>query len=346
MQRARRAVKVEDIHEVTIATVGTRAKRTAGSSYTGVVNPDDVTAFFDAHWTVRAFKPVAMPAEHLSAVLHAAQRAPTDATAQMYSFVRLVNGDLRAKIAEMTRNPHFATASEAFVVCADVHRLRLLLERRGFAFGSWSAASVHFALGDAVLAGQNLLTAAEMLGYRGCWIGGVVSALPDLVDVLRLPEGVLPFAGLVIGVPDEAPRVRPRVARALVVHEDTYREPTPEDLDGALADMAAITSRGDWAQSLARYFAVGGTMEAREGRLRDTMLRQGFDHVSQSRAGADTLDALFEAAERAGFSDVRVRRRGAGFEAWLDRVEVAHRGEGATPGEALRSAVAEAERSA
>ncbi|PYE55895.1 nitroreductase family protein [Deinococcus yavapaiensis] len=315
------------------------------------MNPDDVKAFFDAHWTVRAFQPVAMPAEHLDVLLHAAQRAPTDATAQMYSFVRLVDSALRGKIAELTHNPHFATASEALVVCADVHRLRLLLERGDFTYGSWSAASVHFAIGDAVLAGQNLLTAAEMLGYRGCWIGGVLSALPEIVDLLRLPSGVVPFSGLVVGVPAEAPRTRPRVARDLVVHQDAYREPSPEELDGALADMASITARGNWAQSLARYFASDGTMEAREVLLRRVLLRQGFDHVRlpgevASDPLTESLDALFEAAERAGFSDVRVRRRGGGFEAWLDRVEVAHRGDGSSPSEALRSAIADAERSA
>lgn len=300
---------------------------------------DDVKAFFDAHWTVRHFKPEPMPAAHLDVLLYAAQRAPTDATAQMYSFVRLRDEGLRARVAEITNNPHFASASEAFVVCADVNRLRRLLELRGYTFGDWPAAAVHFSIGDAVMAAQNLLLAAEMLGYRGCWIGGVLSALHEIVELLALPSGVFPFAGLVIGVPNEAPKHRPRVARALVLHEDRYREPSEAELEAALADMAGITSRGDWASTLSRYFAVGGSMEARDVALRAVLSRQGFGHTAPQQ---ETLDGLFAAAERLGFEDLRVRRRGAGFEAWLDRVERAYRGEGPSPSAALRAALDEA----
>jgi hypothetical protein len=176
-----------------------------------------------------------------------------------------------------------------------VHRLRLLLERRGHEFGDWPAAAVHFAVGDAVMAGQNMLVAAEMLGYAGCWIGGVLSALETIVERCGLPEGVFPFAGLTLGVPDEAPPQRPRLDPGLVVHTDRYREPEPKELDAALERMAPITSRGDWAASLARYFAAGGTMEARDKALRRVLASQGFGHV------APDLDSLVERALGAGY---------------------------------------------
>ncbi|WP_027482701.1 nitroreductase family protein [Deinococcus pimensis] len=301
------------------------------------MTPEEVRAFFDAHWTVRRFKEHRMPAEHLDVLLHAAQRAPTDATAQMYSVVRLVDPDLRREAAEATRNPHLATASEAFVVCADLRRLRVILEDAGYEFGDWPAAAVHFSVGDAVLAGQNLLLAAELLGYRGCWIGGVLSALPWLAGRLALPPGVFPYAGLAVGVPDEEPRSRPRLPRALVVHEDRYREPDALELREGVAAMAGITSRGDWASTLARYFARGGTMEAREPALRDLLARGGL-----LAPGGGDFEALVETANAAGFPDVVVRRRGERFEAWLDAVERAHRGEGASATEAVREAVREA----
>ena len=243
---------------------------------TNRLTPDEVRAFFNAHRTVRRYKPEPMPEEHLDVLLHAAQRAPTDATAQMYSFIRLVNPQVRERVAALTLNAHVTTAAEAFVVCMDVHRLRLLLERGGHAFGEWPAVAVHFGIGDAVLAGQNMLLAAEMLGYQGCWIGGVLTNLPELTEALALPEGVLPYAALTVGLPDETPAQRPRIPRTLVLHEDAYREPIDAELDEALAVMAPITARGDWAQTLARYFAAGGGMEGREGPLRDVLRQQGL----------------------------------------------------------------------
>ncbi len=299
---------------------------------------EDVRAFFERHRTVRRYRPEPMPAEHLDTILFAAQHAPTDATAQMYSFIRLVNPELRARVADLTRNPHFATGAEAFVVCMDVARLRALLELRGYTFGEWSATSVHFGIGDAVLAGQTMLLAAEMLGYQGCWIGGVLSALPELVALLGLPPGVLPFAGLTLGLPDESPAQRPRVARALVLHEDRYHLPDADALERALADMAPITARGDWAQTLARYFATGGTMEDRERQLRAVLAAQGFQHV---RGASEDFGALARQAAAAGFPALQLKSVGDGFEVWLDGGTRAVRGEGASPEAALRAALAQ-----
>ncbi|MBB6099796.1 nitroreductase [Deinobacterium chartae] len=306
----------------------------------GPLSPAEVRAFFDAHRTVRRYQPTPIPAEHLEVILYAAQRAPTDATAQMYSIIRLRDPELRAWVAEASRNPHLASAPESFIICADVARLRALLELRGYPFGEWPATAVHFAIGDAVMAAENMRVAAEMLGYQSCWIGGILNPLHELCARLELPEGVFPFAGLTLGLPDEQPGPRPRLSRDLVLHTDRYRLPENDELEQALTDMAPITARGDWAQTLARYFAVGGTMELREGRLRDLLARQGFGHARE-------FDTAFARAEALGFPEVLVRRRGESFEAWVDRPDRAHRGESASsPSQALRAALEEASRDA
>jgi FMN reductase (NADPH) len=300
--------------------------------------PDPRLELFDRHRTVRKFQSEPLKPGDLENIVWAAQRAPTDATAQMYSFIRLTDPDLRLEIAQITHNPHFATAAEAFIVLADVHRLRRLLEIRGYAFADWSATAIHFAIGDAVMAGQNMLIAAEMLGYQGCWIGGVLSALERIVELCELPAGVIPFAGLVIGVPDEQPEQRPRIQADLVIHQNRYRQPNAQDLEIALERMAPITARGDWAQTLSRYFAAGGTMETREVTLKRVLARQGFDHVTSN------LDDLFDWVLEAGFAEILIRRAGNGFEAWVDRPDRAHRGDGVSPSAALEMAVVTAER--
>ena len=300
------------------------------------VNLDPRLAVFTNHRTVRQYKDQPLEAGHWEQIIYCAQHAPTDATAQMYSFVRLTDPALRSKIAALTGNAHMETAAETLIVCADVHRLRALLEHRGYVFGDWRAASLHFAIGDAVLAGQNALTAAECLGYQGCWIGGVLSALEEIVTLLELPHGVLPFAGLTIGVPDEQPLTRPRLQPEIVWHDNTYKPLEPSDLETALTRMAPITARGDWAQTLARYFAVGGTMEQREPALRRTLERQGF--------AVSDVDELYARTEAAGYAELLIRRGSSGFQAWVDRPDRAHGGDGPTPSKALRNAVLEAER--
>ncbi|MBZ9712664.1 nitroreductase family protein [Deinococcus multiflagellatus] len=250
------------------------------------LTPEQVTAFYDAHRTVRQYEthpdgsPLPLPAAHLEAILHAAQRAPTDATAQLYSLIRLTRPEVRARMAELTTNAHIAAASEAFVVCADVRRTGRVLETGGRTPGHWPAIAVHFGIGDAVMAGTNLLTAAELLGYQGCWIGGVLNGLDGILDLLKLPPGVLPFAGLTVGRPAETPPQRPRVPRPLVIHTDEYRDGTEAELQEAVAIMNPIAARGgkpgDWVRLLNAYFGAGGSMEAREVHLVAALKRQGL----------------------------------------------------------------------
>lgn len=250
------------------------------------LSPAQVRAFFDGHRTVRRYvtqangSPQRLPEDHLDVILHAAQRAPTDATAQLYSLIHLTRPDSRAKIAELTANAHIGTASEAFVVCADTRRVGRILEAHDMQPGHWPAIAVHFGLGDAVLAGSNLLSAAEMLGYQGCWIGGVMNNLPGIVDFLKLPRGVLPFAALTIGKSAENTPYRPRLPRPLVIHSDEYRDATPQELQQAVQVMNPIADRpgkpGDWTRLLRAYFAQDGGMEHREPHLVAVLKQQGL----------------------------------------------------------------------
>ncbi len=245
--------------------------------------PSEVKAFFAAHRTARHYHPYAMPAEDLDAILYAAQHAPTDATAQLYSFVRLTDPQVREKAAELTANAHLASASETFVVCLDIHRIALLLQHGGEQAGQYPHIAVHFGIGDAALAGQNMLVAAEMLGYQGCWVGGVVNNLPELIELLQLPVGVLPYAALTIGrsAETDVPQ-RPRLPRQMVIHDNVYRDPTADELQAAFATMNPIAKRpdsdlpGDWLRFLRAYFGAGKAMENREPHLQAALEQQGL----------------------------------------------------------------------
>jgi FMN reductase (NADPH) len=302
------------------------------------MTPDQVRAFFTDHRTVRKYQEFIIPDDHLEVMLYAAQHAPTDATAQMYSLIRITDPVLRGKIAEISHNPHIATASEAFIICADLHRLKQLLEHKGFVYGNIPAVGLHFALGDAVMAGQNLLIAAEMLGYAGCWIGGILSDLPTLAELLELPSGVVPFAGLTIGLSAETPAQRPRLARSSVVHHNTYAELDSAALEESLQRMNPISRSGDWSQTLSRYFAVGGSMETREGQMVEYLAQHGFGHVDD---GVRHLDTLFAQAEAAGMSEVLLRRKPGSsvIEAWVDAGHLAFRGEDESATLALEQAI-------
>lgn len=251
------------------------------------VTAEQVRDFFAQHRSIRHYqtteegKPISIPTEHLDAILYAAQRASTDATAQLYSIIRVTNENLRENLAAWSDNAHLCTASEVFVICADVARLEQFLTLGGYEMGEWRAIGLHFGLGDAVMAGSQLLVAAEMLGYGGCWVGGVLHEMPLICEQLALPAGVLPFAALTIGIPAEQPPQRPRLPRDLVVHENSYRSASSEELGLASEQMNPIAVRhegeqGDWIRLLNGYFGKGRIMEKREDIMKKALEQQNM----------------------------------------------------------------------
>ena len=230
-----------------------------------------------AHRSIRIFRPEPLPDGMTERLVLEAQRAPSDATGQMYSFVRICDRELRKRVAALSGDQrHVAEAAEFLVVCADINRLARVLEHRGEKPGRFPATGLHFALVDATLVAQRLIDAAEALGLGTVCIGGILNGIEELVEMLALPAGVLPLFGLCIGWPGEEPVERPRVAMTSVLHTDRYRQQAAEAIENDLRVMAPTTRSRDWGRVLARYFAAGGIMEQREAALRRVLERQGF----------------------------------------------------------------------
>lgn len=308
----------------------------------------DLYELYQRRASVRKFKPEPLREGDLDKILFAAQRAPTDATAQMYSLLRISDPVLRREISSHSgHNPHIETCAEFLLILADVHRLQRLVEHRGGTFGRWPRTALHFAITDAVLAGSALATMAESLGYGIVWIGGVLNGIREIKQLCKLPQGVVPVAGLCVGVPDESPAPRPRLPRKLVVHENQYHDYSPEELEEAYTAMASITRSGDWYKVLERYFAQGGTMEQREPAYQVLTAQQGFEpdlppklleELQGKGIESGSLGQLIEAAFVQGFRSLQFHSKG---HVWVEKEPEAYRGEG-PPAEALGQALLQA----
>lgn len=158
--------------------------------------------------SVRRFKPLPLPEEDLEKLLFALQRAPTDASAQLYSAIRVRDPRLRDEVARLSGDQeHIRQAAEFFLFLADVHRLERLLAHRGQRMAFWPRTALHFAILDAGIAASYLALTAEALGYGVCFIGGVLNGVETLTDLLGLPRGSSPWWGLPLGCPTRrAPR--------------------------------------------------------------------------------------------------------------------------------------------
>lgn len=235
-----------------------------------------VYSIFERHRSIRRYVKKPMPEDHVSLIVGAARRAPTDATLHLWSAIRVTDDSLRASIARAIGQDHVYEASEFFIFLIDLHRLSRLLEYRGERLGDVDMALVIFAAIDAALAAENMAVMAEALGYGTCFIGGVQNAAKEIIELARLPPKTYPLFGLTIGYPAEDPAPRPRLPVEMLVHENHYREYSARDLERAYGVMAPYSRRGDWLRILRRYVGPGGYFEERNRVMPELMRLQGF----------------------------------------------------------------------
>lgn len=232
---------------------------------------------FGHHRSVRYFLTEPLAPGDLDLIIEAGRRAPTDAQGHMYSFVRITDAARRDRLATLCANQqHIRDAAEFFVVCVDIHRLRRLVEHRGGEWGMRARIGLIYGATDATMVAQNMVVAAESLGYGTCYIGAVQNHTDIIAQELALPPGVLPLYGLCIGVidPEKYPPVKPRLPRSLCFFENSY----PADFTAAELESAyvAMSTKRDWYESVSAYFAADGTMAQREPVMARALQQQGL----------------------------------------------------------------------
>lgn len=159
--------------------------------------------------SVRAFKSDPVEAEKMTAILEAANAAPSAGNQQAYEIYRVRDTEHRAELAQACYSqPYVAQAPEVLVFCAHSLRSAQKYGTRGEQL---------YALQDATIACTWAMTAAVALGLGSVWVG----AFKDhaVWQVIGEPAGIEPIAVLPIGYPAEAPNTTTRRPLAELVHD-------------------------------------------------------------------------------------------------------------------------------
>ncbi|MCE4627372.1 MAG: nitroreductase family protein [Desulfurococcales archaeon] len=235
--------------------------------------------FMDIVYTrrsVRRYKPEKIPLDHIRIIMEAAQRAPTDAALHLWTAIHVRDDEKKRRIAELTGQRHIDEGSDFFLFIADLYRLKKLLEYRGEEMGDVDHALLLFAAIDAGLAAENMALAAVSLGYGTCFIGAIHNATEEIIELLKLPKKTYPLFGLVVGVPDEEPPLRPRLPLEMLFHSEEYHDYSEDMLDEGYKAMAPITRRGDYLRLLKRYVGREGYFVIRNKELPRLLEKMGF----------------------------------------------------------------------
>lgn len=224
--------------------------------------------------SARRFTTEAVVPETMEIILAAALSAPAKSDLQQASIIRVREPTLRAAINALVPSmPWIAQAPEFLVFCGDNRRMRRMAELRGKPFPNDTLDMFMNSAVDAGIVLQAFITAAESLGLGCCPISLIRNQVERASELLRLPVGVFPVAGLCLGHRNDNGRLSMRLPPAITVHTDHYddsrfdeelaaydlrraaREPTAADKQRDVARFG-LADPYTWSEDKARQYAV------------------------------------------------------------------------------------------
>ncbi len=184
------------------------------------------------HKTIRKYKSDPIEDQILDEILEAGFRASTTGNMQVYSVIVSKDEQKRKELCKL----HFGQqmveqAPVTLTFCADFNRFNKWCKQRDADPGYDNFLSFFTAAIDALLVAQNVAVAAEAHGLGICYLGPTTYQADKLIEFFNLPEGVVPVTTLVVGYPDEDPEQVDRLPAEGVVHHESYKDYTSEDID-------------------------------------------------------------------------------------------------------------------
>ncbi|RHW43389.1 NADPH-dependent oxidoreductase [Neobacillus notoginsengisoli] len=191
----------------------------------------------NGHRSIREYEDREVSQELLDYILDAGIRASSSGNMQSYSIVVTKDKELRQKLysAHMEQSM-VVDAPVLLTFCADFNRMRkwLALNDAPVHFDNYMS----FMIGaiDATLAAQNCALAAENAGLGICYMGSTLANCDQIGELLNLPPNVVPVVGYSLGYPAENPAPRDRLPRHGLVHYETYKDYSNEDIQEIYKD--------------------------------------------------------------------------------------------------------------
>ncbi len=184
------------------------------------------------HRSIRKYTSEKISVEVLEEVLNAGIRASTTGNMQVYSVVVTQDDANKEKLAPCHFNqPMIKQAPVVLTFCADYNRFNKWCELSNAKPGYDNFLSFVTGAIDALLVAQNVCVAAESKGLGICYLGTTTYTADKIIDVLDLPKGVVPVTTVTLGYPDETPKLVDRLPLEGVVHYESYRDYSDEDIN-------------------------------------------------------------------------------------------------------------------
>ena len=136
-----------------------------------------------------------------------------------------------------------------------------------------------------MLFAQAFCTLAEECGLGTCILGTTVDNPGMIIDILGLPRLVFPVLTVTVGYPDEAPQQTDRLPVEGILHENGYRDYSPEDIDRIYAAKESLpesryftelNGTDNLAQVFTRFRFTEKDNMAMSEKMVEALRKQGF----------------------------------------------------------------------
>lgn len=192
-----------------------------------------------SHRSVRSFDTsFSIPRDEIELIVRAGQQASTSCSGQMYTIIEIPKED-RQTVLLLCGNQTFVQEASYFcIICVDLYRLHQIVKQSKGKNQDWPIAGMMIGIFDAGLMAQNMVLAAESLGYDICFCGSCGDKPVEMIEELNLPELVMPLTGLAIGKGTENPPSRPRLHTSTIHHKKVYHSYSKQELEENIEHMS------------------------------------------------------------------------------------------------------------
>ena len=236
--------------------------------------------------TIRKYKEQDIPEELLNGLLEESFRASTMGNMQLYSVVVTRSREMKEKLAPAHFNqPMVTSAPVVLTFCADFNRFSKWCLQRKAEPGYDNPLSFLNAMSDTLLVTQNFCTLAEDNGLGICYLGTTIYNPAPIIELLKLPRLVMPVATITVGYPDECPAQPDPLPLRGIIHEEVYKDYTPEMIDDIYAYKESLPENKHFVEinhteTLAQIFTdiryKKADNEMMSESLKATLKKQGF----------------------------------------------------------------------
>jgi nitroreductase len=191
----------------------------------------EISDFLLNRRTIRKYTSESVSDSLLNEILAMGCRSSTTGNMQVYSIIVTRDESKKKELAPLHFNQKMITeAPIVLTFCADFNRFNKWCKLRKAEPGYDNFLSFITASIDALFFAQTVSIAAESKGLGICYLGTTTYMAHKIIDVLKLPRGVVPVTTITLGWTAEIPEQVDRLPLEAVVHNEVYNDYSDNDI--------------------------------------------------------------------------------------------------------------------